>query len=180
MTRMADEPQDGELLPAEASFNAVVDEPDAELTDERGLTAIGEGQIARRAARKRLFLTALAQTGMVNVACDKSRIPRRTIYDWLERDPKFAQAFRDAQEHATDILEAEARRRAQIGVPEPVYYQGVVVGHVQKYSDLLLMALLNAYRPEKFKNRTEHTGKDGGPMQVVHVSYDHNMKPDDM
>lgn len=61
-----------------------------------------------------------------------------------------------------------------------VYYQGQVVGTTKKYSDLCLLALLNAYRPEYFKHRHEHTGKGGGPMAVIHVSYDANMKPDDM
>ena len=55
-----------------------------------------------------------------------------------------------------------------------------MVGYKQNYSDLLLIMLLNANKPEKFKHRHEVTGKDGGPIAVVHVSYDHNMKPDDM
>ena len=50
---------------------------------------------------------------------------------------------------------------------EPVYYQGEVVGQVQRYSDTLLMFLLKGRRPEKFKDRTELTGKDGAPIVPV-------------
>ena len=64
----------------------------------------------------------------------------------------------------------------------PVYHQGEVVGHVQKYSDACLLAIMNAYRPERFRRRREHSANDGSPLvpAVVRVSYDHNMKPDDM
>ena len=55
------------------------------------------------------------------------------------------------------------------------------MGRVQKYSDPLLLALLNAYRPERFGRRQERRDKDGATLSaVVEVSYDHNMKPDDM
>ena len=51
---------------------------------------------------------------------------------------------------------------------------------MQRYSDPLL-ALLNAYRPERFGRRQERRDKNGAPPSaVVVVSYDANMKPDDM
>ena len=64
---------------------------------------------------------------------------------------------------------------------EPVFYRGKVVGYVQRYSDACLLALLRAYRPERFNGRHEHTGKDAGPpAAIVPVSYDFNMRPDDL
>src|SRR5262245_35751476 len=41
---------------------------------------------------------------------------------------------------------------------------------VKKYSDSLLMFLLKAHRPDKFRERQsiEHTGKDGGPIAYQH------------
>ena len=66
------------------------------------------------------------------------------------------------------MLEAEARRRAAIGVDEPVFYKGKVVGHIRKYSDNLLMFLLKAHWPEKFRDNygVEHSGPSGGPVKV--------------
>jgi len=56
----------------------------------------------------------------------------------------------EARETVTDLLEAEARKRAIEGVTEPVYHQDKVVGTIQKYSDSLLMFLLQAAFPEKY------------------------------
>lgn len=133
---------------------------------------------ARTEARQQAFVRAFEEAGTVTAACTLTRTGRRTIYDWA-RDPTFADAFDRARDVVADRLEAECRRRA-MGTDAPVYYRGQVVGHLRKYSDALLLALLNAYRPEKFRNRREHTGKDGEPISVVHVTYDKNMTPDDM
>ena len=58
----------------------------------------------------------------------------------------------NALEEATDLLEAEARRRALTGIDEPVFYKGKVVGSTKKYSRPLLMFLLEAHRPQKFRD----------------------------
>ena len=55
-------------------------------------------------------------------------------------------------------MEGEARRRAVDGVEEPVgWYQGKPGGLVRKYSDRLLVLLLKAWIPERYKDRTEAT-----------------------
>jgi hypothetical protein len=38
------------------------------------------------------------------------------------------------------------------GVDKPVYQGGVLVGYVREYSDQLLVTLLKAHRPEKFRD----------------------------
>lgn len=60
-----------------------------------------------------------------------------------------------AIEEGTDRLEDAARERAIDGVQKPVFYRGKVVGTRIVYSDMLLMALLNARRSERFKYSTE-------------------------
>ena len=132
-----------------------------------------------RTTRQTRFLAIFEQVGTVQVACATARVGRRTVYNWIAEDPDFAQRFDDARDIAADGLEREARLRATVGTKEPVYYQGEIVGYVQKKSDMLLIALLNAYRPERFRHRHEVGGKDGKPLitSVVHVSYDANMKP---
>jgi hypothetical protein len=80
------------------------------------------------------------------------------------------------------VLEAECRRRATSGVSEPVFHRGEVVGYVQRPSDACLLALLKAYRPDRFAGRRGHAGAAdrGVGSPVVRVSYDAQMKPDDM
>ena len=44
------------------------------------------------------------------MACKVAGIGRKTHYRWLEDDTNYAEAFRDAEQSATDHLEAEAWR----------------------------------------------------------------------
>lgn len=106
------------------------------------------------------FLKELARKGNVTVACDKAKIDRTWAYEVRNQDPEFAQAWDVALEEATERLEAEARRRAADGVLEPIYYQGKRVGSVRKYSDTLLIFLLKAHAPDKYRERSsiEHEG----------------------
>jgi Bacteriophage Sf6, terminase small subunit-like len=109
--------------------------------------------------KRALFLGALTEGVSVTAACDRAVITRRTVYDWRDADPEFAKAWDEAIEAGTDRLEDEAVRRAYEGIDDPVFYQGVKCGVVRKYSDTLLIFMLKARRPEKFKDRvaTDHT-----------------------
>ena len=96
------------------------------------------------------FLAAYSQVGNITRAAELAEIDRKTHYYWLNNDPTYPERFTEAHESACDRLELEARRRAQQGTAETVYYQGVVVGEKMVYSDSLLALLLRAHRPEKF------------------------------
>lgn len=102
-------------------------------------------------------LTALAQSGNVSVACRAAGISRASFYEWQESDPEFKKAAAAAKDEATELLEAEALRRARSGIEEPVFYQGKKCGAVRRYSDTLLIFLLKAARPEKYRERSAVT-----------------------
>jgi hypothetical protein len=72
---------------------------------------------------------------------------------------------------AVGALEDEALRRAVEGVEEPVYQGGKQVGVIRKYSDALLMFLLKAARPEKYRENysIRHDGQSG-PIRVQFVN----------
>ena len=108
-----------------------------------------------------VFLNLLGKNGNVSLSAHESGIARQTAYDARDRDKAFSQAWEDAMEQASDVLEREAWRRAAEGVKQPVFYRGEVVGHVRKYSDVLLMFLLNGARPDKYRERlaTPSAGK---------------------
>jgi hypothetical protein len=64
-----------------------------------------------------------------------------------------------AKEEVADLLEAEAFRRAVHGWDEPVgWYKGKAGGVVTRYSDALLIVLLKALRPNRYKERVEMRG----------------------
>ncbi|RPH76060.1 hypothetical protein EHM76_00005 [bacterium] len=105
-------------------------------------------------ARQR-FIDTYASCGNVTYAAKRAGIPRNSIYAWQEHDEVFAAAFREADLKATEVLEREAWRRANEGFAEPVYQHGKLVGTVQRYSDNLLMFLLRARAPERYRDRVD-------------------------
>ena len=107
---------------------------------------------------KDLFIKHLKQTCNVTASVLVAGCSRKAIYNTRDRDEEFAEEWDAAIAEATDTLEAEARRRAVDGFEEPVYYQGVQVGAVRKYSDRMLELLLKGHTPEKYKDRVQHSG----------------------
>ncbi|MGH7458564.1 MAG: terminase [Longimicrobiaceae bacterium] len=111
------------------------------------------------------FLDAFAEMGLVLTAAKKAGVARSTVYRERQRNEDFALRWAEVEEWTTEEMEQEARRRAVLGVAEPVYQRGELVGHVRKFSDTLLIFLLKARRPEMYReNRLELTGADGGPI----------------
>ena len=125
---------------------------------------------------RKAFIAALARSGNVTAAAEIVGKTRAGAYKARSTSPTFAKQWDQALEEASDAMELEAKRRAMSGVEEPVYYQGQEIGRVRKYSDTLLIFLLKAHRPEKFRDNVSVdqrvSGPDGGPVQVaqtVHV-----------
>jgi hypothetical protein len=115
-----------------------------------------------RQARQARFLAAYARTGTILHAALESGIERRLHYRWLDEDPAYAATFAEAEVAAVEMLEREARRRAVDGVEEPIYWQGQKIDTLRKYSDALLIFLLKAARPDKYRERVDlaHTVGD--------------------
>lgn len=112
--------------------------------------------------KKLEFLSALCDDGLtVFDAANRIGVSRVTLYKHRGLDPEFAAAWDKAYDDGTTVLEAEAQRRAVQGITEAVYNKGVVVGHVQKYSDLLLIFLLKARAPQRFRDNIDVTNSDG-------------------
>jgi hypothetical protein len=111
------------------------------------------------------FLERLRATSNVAGSARAIGMSRRGIYDAKERDPEFSAAWDDAVETACDRLEAEAWRRGVEGVEEPIISMGKVVRDKRgkpmvrrQYSDHLMIALLKAHRPEKYRENVNLSG----------------------
>ncbi len=111
----------------------------------------------------RTFVEQLTEGGTVTKAAAAAGICRQTAYNWRDTDKEFSEAWDDAIEAGTQEMEAEAIRRAVKGTQKPVFHQGQVCGHVNEYSDTLLIFMLKARRPKVYRERvsTEVTGLDG-------------------
>lgn len=113
-----------------------------------------------------LFLTELAARGNITDACAVAQIGRRTVYEWKAADPAFAADWDTAVNTAVDSAEREAWRRAIEGIDKPLIGrvgkdQDGVVTVIKEYSDAILLRILSAHRPEKWreKSQIEHTGE---------------------
>ncbi|XQZ98837.1 hypothetical protein ACOZ4Y_02590 [Komagataeibacter rhaeticus] len=111
---------------------------------------------------REVFLDHLRKTSNISQSASIALVERKTVYRWREADPAFAAAWDDAIDEATDMLEAEARRRAVEGDEEYVVSMGQLVKDptdpskyltTRKRSDGLMTLLLKAHRPEKYRER---------------------------
>ena len=117
--------------------------------------------------KKAAFLAAYPEAGTVTGACEAAKISRTIHYVWLQEDGDYREAFELAKAELTESLEREAVRRARDGWNEPVFHEGKVCGFKRRFSDTLLIFLLKANNPEKYREtiRNELTGRDGEPLQ---------------
>jgi hypothetical protein len=97
------------------------------------------------------FLERLADIGVVAYAVQGLNVRRRTAYEHREKFPEFAKRWDEALDAATEKLEIECTHRAR------------------DYSDLLMIFLLKAHKPEKYREtrRYEVTGPGGGPVELA-------------
>ena len=101
----------------------------------------------------RTFLDLFATSGNVMLSARGAGVDRTTPYLMRKNDQTFAAAWDEADEAATQSLEAEAWKRARGG------------------SDRLLLFLLQARRPQTYRTnaRVELAGDGGGPVQTMVV-----------
>ena len=111
------------------------------------------------------FIEHLSQMGNYTRAAKAAGISLKTFYNHRNKYPEFAEAVKWALRSAHDELEAEAYRRAYVGVQKPVFQGGQQVGTITEYSDPLLIQLLKGARPSKFRERVEVGGNKKRPIQ---------------
>jgi hypothetical protein len=104
------------------------------------------------ARRKSLALDLLSQGHTLARIREVLGINRVTVYRWRQVDPSFAQAYSDAMEAGTDVIEQEARRRAIDGYDRPIFQRGELAGVERVYSDMLAALLLRGRRPEVYRD----------------------------
>jgi len=110
---------------------------------------------------KAAFLQAFAHTGAILKTCENIGVSRNTVVGWRETDPDFAQSFVEAEQRVVERLEGEAMRRAVEGIEriDRRYWHGELVAEDirRDYSDNLLVALLRARDPGRFRDQSQIT-----------------------
>lgn len=90
------------------------------------------------------FLEILSQSCNVTLACKAANVRPKTAYEHKKEMPEFAEQWEEAKEGAIDILEAEAWQRAR------------------KQSDVLMIFLLKAHKPDKYREQAHLDVTSGG------------------
>jgi hypothetical protein len=121
------------------------------------MTSTNSGELPRpgrltTARRKSLVIDLLSQGHTLAQVREALGINRVAVYRWRQGDKVFAQAYSNAMEAGTDLIEQEARRRAVEGYDRPVFQRGQLAGLERVYSDMLLALLLRGRRPDVFRD----------------------------
>lgn len=112
------------------------------------------------------FLNELAATANVSRASLVAGFTPRAAYNWRKADSDFAAAWEEAVQIGICALEDEAVRRAAEGYTEPVFYQGAPIAEVRKYSDSLLMFLLQGRAPDKYRPNFQRNKDDDSKIII--------------
>lgn len=136
----------------------------------------------QRARKQARFFAKYRKSGNIKFSCAYAGISRQTFYDWREHDEAFKAQLADAEPDVDDTLDEAAYERGVEGVPSyvvsnghlvyeelpvigedgqqvvengrPVYRRGKPIVE-RKYSDTLLVTLLKARMPEKYKDKQQ-------------------------
>lgn len=101
------------------------------------------------------ILASLAAGQSPSKAAAAAGLELRELRSWQAEDVRFADRMADALEVGTDLLEDEVFRRGVVGVSTPIVAKdGSVVGESVKYSDTLLLRLLAARHPARWRDAT--------------------------
>lgn len=105
------------------------------------------------------FLEALRTHGVISAAAKVAGISRWTVYHEKNTDPIFALEWDEALSLGVEALEDAAKERAFKG------------------SDVLLIFLLKAHKPEKYRERIEQRQTGGLTIKVEYADTDADPAP---
>src|SRR6218665_3142106 len=126
--------------------------------------------------RQQGFLDAYQATGQVKSAAAQAGCSRELHYGALRTSETYREEFSLVQQRLAAELEEALWQRAVYGVKIPKFYRGELIGYEIRYSDTLLMTLLEARDPEKFggireelqrQSREDGLGVRGGRGEVA-------------
>jgi len=108
-------------------------------------------------ARER-FLQLYAERGTMVECCRLAGLSYNAVQHAIERDPDFKARYIEAEQAVLEKLEREAMRRAVEGtvIRSRKFWHGELVGEDVRteYSDNLLMLLLRAKAPERYRDNS--------------------------
>jgi len=94
---------------------------------------------------KKVMIEALEKSlGVVTTACKLTGVSRRTYYDWLKHDKKFAEAVSEMDEIALDFAESKLHQQIRDGNPTSTIFFLKTKGKRRGYVERTEVANINA------------------------------------
>ncbi len=135
------------------------------------------------------LIKSYARKGLTNEEISKKfRIHRSTLNEWLKLYPELSDAHAEGRDYAIAVIEEstfkaatgyEIEEKKLIGKPETVrdddgrereVIKTVRVEQTKRHippNQGAAKILLNAWAPDVYKDRMEHSGRDGGPIELT-------------
>jgi hypothetical protein len=115
------------------------------------------------------FLATLALSRSQIMASRAAKVSHVTARRHRREDPDFEAQCIAAEEHAVELLHDVTMREAIEGHCEPIYWQGIQVGHVLKVDNRLRIEMLRAHMPDKFKTPGSKVNINSGNSLTVGI-----------
>jgi hypothetical protein len=132
--------------------NAAVLAPPAADADDLPMVEHFDGFTKQR---RRAFLRKLTETGDVEAACRYVRLTPSGAYQLRRNHPAFRDAWDRALAMSVATLEQAAVERGLVGVEEPVWHAGKIVGYRMRQSDTLLKLMIQRGDRREGADRTK-------------------------
>jgi hypothetical protein len=97
------------------------------------------------------FLAILALSKAPLMAARAARVAINTVRKHRAADRDFELQYEEAEEHALQLLHDVTMKSAIEGECEPIFWQGIQVGHIKKVDNRLRIEMLRAHMPKVFK-----------------------------
>jgi hypothetical protein len=103
--------------------------------------------------KRALILEALHNHPSLGRAARKARVSRHTLRNWRLADPEFAAEVEAAREAGFEALEDALIERGA------------------KNDTTAAIFMLKGWKPERYGDKLQHTGKDEGPIEFIYRQY---------
>jgi hypothetical protein len=111
---------------------------------------------------ERIMESLIENGGNIGQACQLCGISRVTLAHWMAEDANIAPSIEAATRIGTQVLEDRAIDLAINGVDEPIVSYGKVVAWRKKMDTKILIALLQARKPEIYRTNVSITQNSAG------------------
>ncbi|MEY2536411.1 MAG: hypothetical protein QOG67_151 [Verrucomicrobiota bacterium] len=136
VTRIANDGYHGKNLPADSMYQ---------------MSVRNRARARYALAWRPRFLAILALSKAPMMAARAANVHYNTVRNHRKADPEFDAQCVAAEEHAIELLHDVTMKSAIEGECEPVYWQGIEVGHIRKVDNRLRVEMLRAHMPKTFK-----------------------------